>query len=237
LLATLLRSASIDGFCRMMAITTVVGGGLAVANNPVSGAQGGFRFRGCGRRRRWWGRGGRGRIVCAAKKGETRHAGEDSFPSGRSDSIEWVSRFSKPPREGPGDGDDSAETRFIRSHFGRKIALGFPLAGPSRRFPIHLHFSLTVFSISLILPASYRFSRHQNQPMKEEGSGSLPRCAWPSRESLLPRSSTGASDQGEKLGPPSSSIIIALCRAAHPDRSALPPRVAFGRRRSVSGEE
>jgi len=175
LVATLLLSAGIDRFCRMMAITTVVGGGLAVANDPVPRAQGGFRFRDCGRRRRR-GRGGRGRIVCAAKKHETRHADQDSFPCG-SDSIHRVSGFSKPPRDGQTDVDNRGEIRFIRSHFERKIALGLPLADPSRRLRIHLHFSLTVSSISLILPAGYRFSRHQNQPVKEEGSGSLPRCA------------------------------------------------------------
>jgi len=86
----------IDGFRRMMAITAVVGGWLAVPNDPVPRTQWRFDFRDRGRRRRWWRRRGRrGRIVCAANQGENRHTDKDQTYAGNN-SIGGVSRFAEP---------------------------------------------------------------------------------------------------------------------------------------------
>jgi hypothetical protein len=86
----------IDGFRRMMAIAAVVGGWLAVPNDPVSRTQWGFDFRDRGRRRRWWRRRGRRRrIVGAANQNENRHRDKDQ-PYAGNNSIGGVSRFSQP---------------------------------------------------------------------------------------------------------------------------------------------
>jgi len=83
----------IDGFRRMMAIAAVVGGWLAVPNDPVPRTQWRFDFRDRGRRRRWWRRRGRrGRIVCAANQDENRHTDKDQ-PYAGNNSSRGASRF------------------------------------------------------------------------------------------------------------------------------------------------